>query len=366
MKISNIELQNIRNYKTQQVFFKDGLNVLVGNNAQGKTNLLESIFLCAIGKSIRTTRIQDLIRWGCTFGKITLELNKNEGTKKIEFYIFQNQDKSVKINGFSIKKISELLSEFNAVYFSPDDLKLVKESPMERRRYMDICLSQVNRNYFFALNKYNKILAQRNKLLKTPQNKETIAQTIEIWNEELATCGAYVINERLKLISTLKNFVSKIQNFITDEKETIELSYAGEVGISIDAIRENLIKKYKENIEKDIQLGYTTIGPHRDDIKILLNSIDVRNFGSQGQQRTCALTLKLAELEYFKETLGEYPVLLLDDVLSELDDSRKNKLLEYVSNIQTIITCTNFDFDIPATKFIISNGEITDIEESKN
>ena len=363
MKINSIELRNFRNYSSQQVYFRDGINVLVGNNAQGKTNLLESIFLFAIGKSVRTTKIQDLIKWNCTFGKITIELKKLVGNQKIEFFIFQNQNKSIKINGFSIKKISELLCEFNAIYFSPEDLKLIKEAPSERRKYMDICLSQINKNYFFALNKYNKILMQRNKLLKSSTNPKVIEQTIEIWNEELSTCGAYIINERLKFIQTLKDLVSPIQNYLSSDKENMELSYIGEVGISIEDIKEKLLKKYKENIERDIQFGYTTIGPHRDDFKILLNDIDVRSFGSQGQQRTCALTLKLAELEYFKESTGEYPVLLLDDVLSELDSSRQQKLLERIKDVQTILTCTSFKFNVPATKFHIENGNIIDIQE---
>ena len=364
MKINNIELTNFRNYKSQQVFFNDGLNVLVGNNAQGKTNLLESIFLFAIGKSVRTSHIQDLINWNCTFGKITLEMLKKNISKKIEFYIFQNQNKSIKINGFSIKKISELLCEFNAVYFSPDDLKLVKESPNERRKFMDICLSQINKNYFFMLNKYNKILLQRNKLLKSTTNKDVIAQTIEIWNEQLATCGAYIINERLNFINILKDLVQPIHSYLSSDKEIINLSYVGKTGSSCDEIRELLINKYKEDINKDIQLGYTSTGPHRDDIKIVLNDIDVRNFGSQGQQRTCALTLKLAELEFIKQNTGEYPVLLLDDVLSELDSTRQIKLLEKIKDIQTIITCTSFDFPIKATKFTVENGNIIDINQN--
>lgn len=361
MKINNIELTNFRNYQSQQVFFKDGLNVLVGNNAQGKTNLLESIFLFAIGKSIRTTHIQDLIKWNCTFGKITLEILKKNISKKIDFYIFQNQNKSIKINGFSIKKISELLCEFNAVYFSPDDLRLIKESPNERRKFMDICLSQINKNYFFMLNKYNKILMQRNKLLKSTHNIETISQTIEIWNEQLATCGSYIINERLNFVNVLKDLIKPIHTYLSSNKENIDISYIGKTGSNCEEIREILINKYKEDFNKDVQLGYTSTGPHRDDIKIMLDDIDVRNFGSQGQQRTCALTLKLAELEFIKQNTGEYPVLLLDDVLSELDSSRQIKLLEKIKDIQTIITCTSFDFPVQATKYLIENGKIIDI-----
>ena len=226
---------------------------------------------------------------------------------------------------------------------------------------MDICLSQINKNYFFMLNKYNKILMQRNKLLKSSPNKDAIAQTIEIWNEQLATCGAYIINERLNFINILKDLVKPIHSYLSNNKENIELSYVGKTGSSSDEIRNLLLEKYKEDFNKDIQLGYTSTGPHRDDIKIMLDSIDVRNFGSQGQQRTCALTLKLAELEFIKQNVGEYPVLLLDDVLSELDSSRQTKLLEKIKDIQSIITCTSFDFPVEATKYVIDNGNIIDI-----
>lgn len=359
MEIKSIELKNFRNYNNQHLFLNKGINVLVGKNAQGKTNLLESIFLCAIGKSPRTAREKDLIKWESSFSKVTLELEQMVGRKKIEFFLFQNQNKSIKINGFTLKKMGELMGEFQAVYFSPDELKLVKDSPAERRKFMDISLSQLSKNYFYNLSKYNQILIQRNKLLKVSPNKEVLLDTISIWNEQLATVGAKIIKDRKVFLSKLKDFAAASHEYLTSDKEILSLEYMGFLANSEKEIKEEFLDKLTKNLDKDYSLRYTSIGPHRDDIKILLNNIDVRNFGSQGQQRTSALSLKLAEVEFFKSMFGEYPVLLLDDVLSELDDERKSKLLKKVGNFQTIISCTSFDFDIPATIYNVSEGVVT-------
>ncbi len=358
MVIKSLQLNNYRNYSNQKIHFNSGLNVLIGQNAQGKTNMLEGVFLCAIGRSPRTTKDKDLIKWGCSFSKITLEVSKKLGNGKIEVYLFNNQNKAIKINSLPIKRMGELMGEFNAIYFSPDELKLVKESPDERRRFMDIDLSQFNKNYFYNLGKYNNILQQRNKLLKVTSDRKVLADTISIWNEQLAEVGCKIIMERIKLIDKLKVYANEVQNYLTENNESLEITYVGMVGNSEQEIKEKLLNGYNMSLEKDMNLGFTTIGPHRDDMKITLNNIDVRHFGSQGQQRTVALALKLAELEVFKDNIGEYPVLLLDDVLSELDTNRKLKLLNRVKNLQTIVTCTSFNYDIPATKFIIENGTI--------
>ncbi len=359
MEIKSLELNNYRNYVNQKINLSPTLNVLVGKNAQGKTNMLEGIFLCAIGRSPRTTKDKDLIKWNCSFSKITLEVIKKEGQKKIELYLFTNQNKAIKINGIGINRMGELMGEFNAIYFSPDELKLVKESPDERRRFMDISLSQFDKNYFYNLRKYNEILVQRNKLLKTTPNKAVIMDTIGVWDEQLATVGAKLIIDRIELVEKLKKHATKAQHFLTNEKEKLELDYVGLVADTEAEIKDKLLNAYASSLDKDMQLGYTTVGPHRDDIKIVVDGIDVRHFGSQGQQRTVALALKLAELEVFKQTKGEYPVLLLDDVLSELDETRQLKLLERCASIQTIITCTNFNFDIACKKFYVENGKVT-------
>ena len=223
---------------------------------------------------------------------------------------------------------------------------------------MDIDLCQFNKNYFYNLSKYNNILNQRNKLLKVTSSESVLKETISIWNEQLADVGSKIITERIKLIEKLKVHANNIQKYLTDGNESLEITYAGMTGEDDIEIKQKLITAYEKSLEKDMNLGYTTVGPHRDDMKIVLNDIDVRHFGSQGQQRTVALALKLAELEVFKDNIGEYPVLLLDDVLSELDTNRKIKLLNHVKNIQTIVTCTSFNYDIPCTKFVIENGNI--------
>ncbi len=363
MLIKNLSLVNYRNYTNQSINLSDNLNVIIGKNAQGKTNLLEAIFLCAIGKSPRTTKDKDLIKWGSDFAKISLNVAKKIGKSDIDLYLFSNQNKAIKIDKIGIKKIGQLLGTFNAIYFSPDELKLIKESPEERRRFMDIDLSQFDKNYFYALGHYNQVLQQRNKLLKSP-DINAIKDTIFIWNEQLAGYGANIIMSRLKLIESLKIHSKKIHKFLTSNNEDLELSYVGYTADNVDELKNILLHKLEESLDKDIHLGFTTVGPHRDDIKISANNIDLRSFGSQGQQRTASLTLKLAELTTFKERLGEYPVLLLDDVLSELDETRQLKLLEFISPIQTLLTCTEFNFDIPHTKYFVTNGTIESIKKN--
>lgn len=356
MIVRKVTLKDFRNYQAITVEFGQGLNVLVGENAQGKTNLLESIFLCAIGKSPRTSKDKDMIAFGKHMAKVTTSITSKLGKRDIEIYLFDNQKKAIKIGGIAILKMGELLGELHAVYFSPDQLKLVKDSPQERRKFLDISLCQYDKQYFYTLTKYNQILSQRNELLKT--KGKNLEETLSIWNEELAICGAKIIEHRMKYIEKLSIFARSIAQYLTSDKEELELTYVGVVGENIPELKNKLLQAYQSTLHKDIELGYTTIGPHRDDIKIVLNHIDVRYFGSQGQQRTCALALKLAELEIFKENTGEYPVLLLDDVLSELDETRKIKLLSYVTKLQTILTCTQFTYDIDCKKYTITQGNI--------
>lgn len=358
MYIKSIELRNFRNYDNQIINFGSNINVLIGKNAQGKTNILEGIFICAIGKSPRTAKDKDLIKWRSNFAKVTLELVRSKTQRKIEVFIFEDQNKTIKINSLAIKKMGELMGNLNAIYFSPDELKLVKESPDQRRKFMDIDLCQFDKNYFYNLNKYNQILVQRNKLLKTSLNKNALSETISIWNDQLATVGAKIILDRMALVEKLKVYCNNAQKYLTEGKETLDLEYVGLTASDENTIKKMLMIEYEKTLDKDMQLGYTTVGPHRDDLKITVNGIDVRHFGSQGQQRTAALSLKLGEVDVFKDRIGEYPVLLLDDVLSELDGARQQKLLEKVRNIQTIITCTDFDFRFPCDKFTIENGKI--------
>jgi len=366
MKILSLELKNFRNYNNQTVNFSDGINVLTGKNAQGKTNLLDAVFLCSIGKSPRTNKDKELIMWNKELSKVLLNLNKKSGNKKIEIYISSKINKTIKINSMPIKRMGELMGEFNSIYFSPDELKLVKESPDQRRRFMDIDLCQFSKTYFYTLNNYNKILQQRNKLLKSTKSAADICDSIEIWNEQLAKHASFIIIKRIELINKLKIYANEILLYLTDNKENLQLEYSGFYLPEQEELKKLLLQKYKETLEKDILLRYTTIGPHKDDIKIIVNNIDIRHYGSQGQQRTCALALKLAELEVFNSTIGEYPVLLLDDVLSELDSDRQLKLLNRVKNVQTLITCTGFNYQIPHTQFEIVNGAINKITKFNN
>lgn len=360
MLLKNIELTNFRNYTNQQVFFGDNLNVLIGKNAQGKTNLLEAIFLITIGKSPRTNKEKEMIKWESTFSKVTLEVLKHCGQTKIELFLFQNQTKAIKINNFSIKKISELIGELNALYFSPDELKIIKNGPDERRRFLDMSLSQINKLYFFNINKYNHIVMQRNKLLKSSKNILEVKETINIWDNEMAELGACIIMERFKFINNIKKHISAIYKEISGKADELTIEYNNYKNLTFSEVKKEIIKNLQLNLEKDSKLGYTSIGPHRDDLKFFLNNAEVKPFASQGEQRSVALALKLSEVEVFNELFGEYPVLLLDDVLSELDLDRQKKLLDKIKNIQTILTCTHFNFDIDCKKFKVEKGEILD------
>ncbi len=359
MIIKQLELQNFRNYQSQVIEFGTNLNVLIGKNAQGKTNLVEAINFCCIGKSHRTSKDKELIKFGCDSARIKVTALRQAGTKTVDILIPRQAKKIVRINNLSILRIGELFGNINSVFFSPEDLRLVKESPVDRRRFIDIDISQLSKVYFYNLLRYEKILAQRNKLLKTSFDKNQAMRGLDVWNEQLAQIGAKIIFSRLKFVEHLSK-LAKNQHFrLTDSQEELNLHYTGIVGANVDAIYRILFNLLEQSIDKDLQLGYTTVGPHRDDLKIVCNDIDIRSFGSQGQQRTVALSLKLAELEIFKEEIGEYPVLLLDDVLSELDNLRCQKLLDSISNVQTMLTGTSFDLSRPATRFFIENGHIS-------
>lgn len=360
MKIDKLVIENFRNYSNQTITFKNGINVLEGKNAQGKTNLLEAIFLCSIGKSPRTSKDKELIKFNsdCAYIKIFFESKK--GKEDIEIILPNNQNKTVKINGVAIKKMGELMEVFNTIYFSPDELKIVKEGPADRRNFMDIDISQVSKVYFYLLQRYQKTLNQRNKLLKNTFDFNVLSDTISIWDAQLAELGSKIIMSRIKFINKLKVIADKKQKELTNNKENLFLEYQGITGQTVEEIKATLLSSYKESLEKDFSLKYTTVGPHRDDFKIQVNNIDIRSMGSQGQKRTTALSLKLAELEIFANEIGEYPVLLLDDVLSELDEERRIKLLESASKIQTILTCTEYNEKIkPSLECKIVNGKVS-------
>lgn len=342
MIIKKLSLNNFRNYSHVDVKFFPGINILQGGNAQGKTNLLEAIFFCSIGKSLRVGREKEIIKFNEEFAKINLEVEKKYKKTVISLYFSKNTKKTVKINNISIKKISELMGEFNAVYFSPDELKLIKEKPEDRRRFMDIHISQTSKQYFYLLNRYEKILLNRNKLLKSSADEKSIKETIEIWNTQLAETGSRIILFRQQFLKKLTPYAEKVHKYLTSEKEVLVLDYVGEGENNLDGIKERFLKMLKKSFEKDLKLGYTTYGPHRDDIKVSVNNVDIRVYGSQGQQRTAALSLKLAELEIMFQETDDMPILILDDVLSELDEKRRERLLKFCVKAQTFISGTDF------------------------
>ncbi len=360
MQIKNLQLQYYRNYSQCDIDFAPGLNVFVGDNAQGKTNLLESVFFASIGRSPRLNKEKDLILWGQEKSKINVTVQKKYNKTNIQITILKGDKKTVKINSIPIKKIGELMGELTVVYFSPDEIKLVKEEPYDRRRFMDIDISQLSKNYFYLLLRYDKILTQRNKLLKETNSFKVLKDTLSIWDEQFSDIASKIIWYRLDFISKLALPAQRIHKDITDGKEELNISYQGEIGDSIEEIKASILRKLTENIEKDFNLKYTSIGPHRDDIKIIANNIDLRKYGSQGQQRLATLSIKIAELELFCEEKGETPILLLDDVLSELDDNRQQKFLKQIEGIQTILTCTKYNYKLNQTDkiFHINNGNI--------
>ena len=345
MIIRSLKLIDYRSYSERIFEFDEKLNILVGKNAQGKTNVIEAIFYAVIGKSFKTAKEKEIIKWGKHRAYICGEFSKKYRDVKIEIFFDENKKKSIKIDDIGIKKIGELLGTTNAVFFSPDELKLVKESPEERRRFMNMDISQTNKRYFYLVNRYEKVLANRNKLLKSTKDIEVVKETVEIWDRALSDLAEKIAVERKKFIEELSPYAKLAHQFISGGKEDLEIKYCSSFE---NDYAYNMFKTLQKNIEKDFKLGYTTVGVHRDDLDIYLNGVEVKNYGSQGQQRTVALSMKLAELEIIKNRVGEYPILLLDDVFSELDNERRKKLLKFTSKTQTIITCTDFNENIDA------------------
>lgn len=357
MQIEKLSMRNYRNYNSQVVEFDSGLNIIVGSNAQGKTNILEAIFFLVLGKSFKTSKEKEVIKWNEENSYIQGDFKRKYRDVKIEEYFDKKSKKSIKIDGIAIKRIGELLGQVNAVFFSPDELKLIKDSPEERRRFLNIAISQTNKRYFYLLGRYEKILANRNKLLKTSKDIEVLKDTIDIWDRSLCEISEKIAHERKIFIEELAPLAKMAHNYISGGKEELEIVYYT-MDIKEDYYK-TMLKTLQKNLLKDFKLGYTSIGVHRDDLDIYLNGVEVKNFGSQGQQRTTSLSLKLAELEIIKNRTGEYPILLLDDVFSELDSERRKKLLNFTSKTQTILTCTECDDINKDCKIIkVENGKI--------
>lgn len=337
MVLKSLELSNFRNYDFLNIEFDKGTNILFGDNAQGKTNILEAIYLCATTKSHKGSKDGDIVQFGAEESHIRACLEKDGGDIRIDMHLRKNRSKGIAIDQTRIKKAAELLGVMNVVFFSPEDLSIIKNGPAERRRFVDMELCQLDSFYLYNLNHYNKIVNQRNKLLKDLYMNPSLKETLNIWDSQLASYGSKLIERRVTFTRQLNEIIGDIHNRLSGGKENIRIVYEP------DVLEEDFEKTLWKNQEKDIRLKMTTTGPHRDDFSFVVGDIDIRKFGSQGQQRTAALSLKLSEIELVKKMTKDTPVLLLDDVLSELDSSRQNYLLNNIGDIQTIITCTGLD-----------------------
>ena len=348
MLIRSLKLRNFRNYEYLGIEFEKDYNIIYGNNAQGKTNMIEAMFMCASGRSHRTSKDMELLRTGSPEYYIELLLEKEENLSTIEIRYARDERKRISINEIPLKKTGELMGRLNAVIFSPEDLLLVKEGPSERRRFLDMTISQLRPSYFFDLQQYARILFQRNSLLKEIENKKELMETIEIWNQHLVKTGSKIMKARRELLEKLNEKASIRHDKLTRGAEQLKIGYLPSFNIDhedgIEVIEKKFERALSQAVSREIFKGTTLYGPQRDDYDIILNGMSTKIYGSQGQQRTSVLSIKLAEIDIMKEETGEYPVLLLDDVLSELDNRRQEYLFESIDSIQTFITCTDRSF----------------------
>ena len=337
MFIQTIRLDHYRNYDFLEIELDKGTNLFIGDNAQGKTNILEAVYVCGTSRSHRTNKDKDLIAFGCAESHIRMFLQKGDLPYQIDFHLHKDRPKGIAVNGQPIRRARDLLGISSMVFFSPEDLNIIKEGPSLRRKFLDAELCQLDPLYLSDLAEYNKVVNQRNKLLKDAYGDEHLLSTLDVWDAQLLRYGKKIIKARSSFIEEMIPFVQEIHGDLTGGLEKLTLSYEP------DVTEEGFEKKLSANREKDKKMKTTSVGPHRDDIAIFSDGIDLRQFGSQGQQRTAALTLKLSEISMIKRKRKETPVLLLDDVLSELDKKRQAYLLERIHNIQTLITCTGMD-----------------------
>lgn len=357
MVIKSLKLKNYRNYELLDMTFDSKTNILYGDNAQGKTNILEALYLSGTTKSHRGTKDRDLIQFGREESHLETIVEKKGMEFQIDMHLKKNSPKGIAINKIPIRKASELFGIVHFVFFSPEDLNIIKDGPAGRRRFIDLELSQIDKVYLSNLSNYNRIINQRNSLLKELYHQDHLMDTLDIWDMQLAEYGTKVIESRKQFIRQVNQIIADIHYRLTGGRERIELSYESSLGSL------SLEQALKKNRERDIRMKSTSVGPHRDDLCFLSGDLDIRKFGSQGQQRTAALSLKLSEIELVKEVIKDTPILLLDDVLSELDKHRQNYLLDSIHDIQTLITCTGVDefvnhrFEVNKV-FHVQNGQV--------
>lgn len=337
MKINSLDLKDFRNYDILNISFDEETNIIYGDNAQGKTNILEAIYVAATTKSHRGSKDREMISFHEEESHIKVIVQKKETSYRIDMHLKKNKPKGIAINGVPIRRASELFGIINIVFFSPEDLNIIKDGPAARRRFIDMELSQIDKIYLNDISNYNRILIQRNKLLKEIGFRDDVKDTLDVWDMQLNNFGLRIIERRKTFIKDLNEIINGIHHNLSGGKENLVIEYEPNVDSS-DFERQIFLSR-----ERDIKTKMTNIGPHKDDICFKINGNDVRKYGSQGQQRTAALSLKLSEIYLVKRIIHDNPILLLDDVLSELDSNRQNYLLNRIKDIQTIITCTGLD-----------------------
>lgn len=346
MYLQELQLRHFRNYPSADLELGPGINVLLGENAQGKTNLLEAIYVLALTRSHRTANDHDLVNWEAKTAKVSGRVVKSVGSVPLEL-TFSRQGKRAKVNHLEQARLSQYIGQLNVILFAPEDLAIVKGAPTVRRRFMDMEFGQMNPRYLYNLSQYRTLLKQRNRYLKDLQHKQNRDLLfLSVLSDQLAAYGAEIIAQRLRMLHKLEHWAQAIHAEISQQKEELTFHYATQVPedqlTDPDTICAALTQLYKEHQDKELYRGTTLVGPHRDDLHFRVNGKNVQTFGSQGQQRTTALSVKLAEIDLMKEETGEYPVLLLDDVLSELDDARQTHLLKAIQDkVQTFITTTS-------------------------
>lgn len=354
MYIKKISLLNFRNIKTLNLILNQGINIFYGDNAQGKTNILESVYMCATGRSQRTRLDGQLIMFDEKESHIQLFAKNKNRTDRIDVHIKKDEKKGIAVNGIPIRKSGDLFGTLHIVIFSPEDLQLIKNGPSERRRFMDMENCQLSNVYYYDLQQYYKVLKQRNNLLKKIQKNSMLKDSLFVWDEQLIQYGRKVIKSRELFVKKINELAMEKHTMITGGKELLCIEYKPNVE------SDNLEKKIKSHFERDLMLGTTNAGPHKDDLNFFINGTDVKIYGSQGQQRTAALSAKLAEIDLIKEETGHTPILLLDDVLSELDEGRQLFLLENIKDSQIILTCTGIEDSI---KKYINNSYLFYVKE---
>lgn len=337
MVIETLELSHYRNYEYVKIDLSPGVNILYGDNAQGKTNILEAIHVCSTSKSHRGSKDRDMVQFEQDEAHIKMIVKKEQVPYRIDMHLKKHKNKGIAVDGIPIKKIGELFGIVNVVFFSPEDLGIIKSGPAERRRFLDLELCQLEKLYLTNLSQYNRIVNQRNRLLKDMDFHPELADTLFAWDIQLVKTGEAVIKARQSLIEELNDVVKYIHSGLTGGKENLEIVY--DMSCRPGMFQQELA----ESFERDKHMKMTNKGPHRDDLNFVVNGIDLKRFGSQGQQRTAALSLKMAEIALVKKKIHDMPVLLLDDVLSELDSNRQNELLGSLNEVQTIVTCTGLD-----------------------